>query len=113
MVSSVWGKNEVATFVGGRVRDVLHPSVQVGQYRMYLADCHTAFQGIGAVDAHAWAYFHNYNPVKNDPLYSSHFAEQLARNPLFTADDVPNLVEFLDKRIRTEDCRSRKPCLDA
>src|SRR5580704_11199062 len=26
------GRNEVATFVAGRVRDVLHPSVQVGQY---------------------------------------------------------------------------------
>jgi hypothetical protein len=27
------GKNEVATFVGGGVRDVLYPSVQVGQYK--------------------------------------------------------------------------------
>src|SRR5213592_2402267 len=25
------GRNEVATFVGGNVRDVLHPAVQVGQ----------------------------------------------------------------------------------
>src|SRR5258707_8294492 len=39
------GKNEVATFVGGNVRDVLHPAVQVGQYMTYLTDCHTAFQG--------------------------------------------------------------------
>src|SRR5690242_3419321 len=36
------GKNEVATFVGGNVRDVLHPAAQVGQYMTYLADCHTA-----------------------------------------------------------------------
>jgi|ERR1700688_958366 len=35
------GKNEVATFVGGNIRDVLHPSVQVGQYMTYLTDCHT------------------------------------------------------------------------
>ena len=37
---SASGKNEVATFVGGNVRDVLHPSVQVGQYMTYLVDCH-------------------------------------------------------------------------
>ena len=33
----------IVTFVGGAHRDVLHPSVQVGQYRQYLQDCHTAF----------------------------------------------------------------------
>ena len=43
------GKNEVATFVGGNVRDVLHPAVQVGQYMTYLTDCHTAFQGSGGI----------------------------------------------------------------
>lgn len=37
------GPNEVATYVGGAVRDVLHPSAQVGQYKMYLEDTHTAF----------------------------------------------------------------------
>ena len=47
------GKNEVATFVGGNVRDVLHPSVQVGQYMTYLTDCHTAFQGEDGISAHA------------------------------------------------------------
>jgi len=30
------GENEVATFVGGTTREVLHPSAQVGRYRMYL-----------------------------------------------------------------------------
>lgn len=33
----------VVTFVGGNNRDVLHPSVQVGQYRRYLADYQPAF----------------------------------------------------------------------
>lgn len=99
----VSGKNEVATFVGGKVRDVLHPSVQVGQYLNYLTDCHTAFQGNHAVSAHACAYLHNYSATIDDPLFSPHFAEQVGRCPLFTADDVPDLVEFLDQRIRVED----------
>jgi uncharacterized protein len=65
------GKNEVATFVGGNIRDVLHPSVQVGQYMTYLTDCHTAFQGEGGISAHACSYLHNYSPIKDDPLFGS------------------------------------------
>jgi hypothetical protein len=37
------GANEVVTWVGGANRDVLHPSAQVRQYKMYLEDSHTAF----------------------------------------------------------------------
>ena len=37
------GENEVLTWLGGGEREVLHPSAQVGQYKMYLQDYHTAF----------------------------------------------------------------------
>jgi uncharacterized protein len=97
------GKNEVATFVGGNVRDVLHPSVQVGQYTTYLTDCHTAFQGEGGISAHACSYLHNYSPIKNDPLFLPQFAEKISRFPVFTADHVPDLTAFLDERIRAGD----------
>ena len=86
------GKNEVATFVGGNVRDVLHPAVQVGQYMTHLTDCHTAFQGKGGISAHACCYLHNYDPTKDDPLFLPHFADQIARFPVFTADHVPDLI---------------------
>jgi hypothetical protein len=97
------GKNEVATFVGGNVRDVLHPSVQVGQYMTYLTDCHTAFQGDDGISAHACSYLHNYSPINDDPLFLPQFAEQIRRSPVFTADHVPDLTEFLDKRIHHAD----------
>ena len=97
------GRNEVATFVGGNVRDVLHPAVQVGQYMTYLVDCHTAFQGEHGISAHACSYLHNYEPTKEDPLFSPQFSEQIARCPVFTADHVPELTTFLDQRIRTGD----------
>jgi len=32
------GRNELSTWVGGAQRDVLHPSAQVGQYKVYLED---------------------------------------------------------------------------
>jgi len=97
------GKNEVATFVGGNVRDVLHPAVQVGQYMTYLTDCHTAFQGEDGITAHACSYLHNYSPIKNDPLFLPQFAEQINRFPVFTADHVPDLTAFLDERIHGAD----------
>src|SRR5438477_976198 len=97
------GKNEVATFVGGNVRDVLHPSVQVGQYVTYLTDCHTAFQGAGGISAHACSYLHNYSPIEDDPLFLPQFAEQIRRSPVFTADHVPRLTAFLDERIHGAD----------
>lgn len=97
------GKNEVAAFVGGNLRDVLHPAVQVGQYMTYLTDCHTAFQGKDRIAGNACSYLHNYDPIKDDPLFSPQFSEQIARFPVFTADDVPELTTFLDKRIRNGD----------
>ena len=97
------GKNEVATFVGGNVRDVLHPAVQVGQYMTYLADCHPAFQGEDGIDIHACSYLHNYNPIKDGPLFSPQFTAQITRCPVFTADDVPKFTSYLDQRIRCKD----------
>jgi len=97
------GKNEVATFVAGNVRDVLHPAVQVGQYMTYLQDCHTAFQGKDCINVHACSYLHNYNPIVEDPLFSPQFADQIAKCPVFTADDVPEFTSFLDRRIRVGD----------
>src|ERR1019366_1854754 len=93
------GKNEVATFVAGNVRDVLHPSVQVGQYMDFLVDFHTAFQGDDGIEINACSYLHNYEPTKDDPLFSPHFSEQVAKCPVFTADDVPKLTMFLGNRI--------------
>jgi hypothetical protein len=51
------GDKVVTTWVGGREREMLHPSVQVGQYRMYLEDTHTAFHdGAAPIDLSACAY---------------------------------------------------------
>ncbi len=43
--------DKVVTTNGGGMRDVLHPSVQVGQYQLYLEDAHTAFYE----GPHPWA----------------------------------------------------------
>lgn len=90
--------DRVVTFVAGAHREVLHPSVQVGQYQQYLEDCHTAFhEGEDRVGLKSCAYLHNYNYADSDPLKASKFAPYTERYPLFTADDVDPLVEYLNR----------------
>ena len=93
------GKNEVITWVGGR-RELLHPSVQVQQYKRYLKDTHTAFyEGPNPVILNACSYLHNYNIYSDDILFSNKFLDALSRAPLFTADDVNKLSGYLTTKL--------------
>jgi uncharacterized protein len=92
----------VRSWVGGRQRDVLHPSVQVGQYRQYLADTHTAFhEGDSPVELAACSYLHNYVTRPNDPILAPKFTEVVAANPMFDADGVDGLANFLGIKLQT------------
>lgn len=92
--------NEVVTYTGGAEREVLHPSVQVGRYRQYLQDIHTAFyEGSSPVNLSACSYLHNYSFHENDPLFDNKFNLNMQNNPVFSKDNVPNLSEFLRKRL--------------
>ena len=95
------GKNEVISWVGGR-RELLHPSVQVDQYKRYLKDTHTAFyEEPNPIILNACAYLHNYNIYSEDILFSEKFAEALLSSPLFTADDVNKLSGYLTKKLES------------
>ncbi len=94
------GENEVAAFVGGATREVLHPSAQVGRYRSYLSDTHTAFhEGDRPVGLSACAYLHNYPHDPDDVLYDPKFATVLESDPIFTMDEAPSLMEYLRGRL--------------
>ncbi len=94
------GDNEVATFVGGRKRDVLHPAVQVDQYRQYLSDTHTAFYDTtDPIELSACAYLHNYSYQQEDPLLDDKFHKVIKESPVYTGDDVVSLAEFLQKKL--------------
>jgi DUF2075 family protein len=97
-------ENEVQTYVGGNVRDVLHPSVQVHQYRTYLEDTHTAFYGENAVSVAACSYLHNYHTSKiGDELFAEKFKDKLNQAPIFTADDFDNLSNYLIDQVDNGD----------
>jgi hypothetical protein len=84
----------VTVFLGGRLRETLHPSVQVGQYRQYLADTHEAFADEG-VGLRAASYLHNFMHDSQSELYAPRHANALALNPLFAGDQVSDLAEWL------------------
>jgi phage repressor protein C with HTH and peptisase S24 domain len=94
------GEDLVRTYVGGAQRDVLHPCAQANQYRRYLADMHEAFHGQDAIRLSACAYLHNYIPGRDDAVLSAQFNPIRAIAPLYTANAVPALTDFLSNRLQ-------------
>jgi hypothetical protein len=99
-------QNLLRSWIGGRQRDVLHPSVQVGQYRQYLEDTHTAFhEGPHPIRLSACSYLHNYLVGNTDPVRDPKFERVLQENPLFDLDDAEALGEYLRQRLAQGDGR--------
>jgi DUF2075 family protein len=94
------GENEVITWLGQGNRAHLHPSVQVGQYAMYLRDGHTAFHDDQSpVTLGSCSYLHNYRFEEGDPLKAPKFRETLLESPMFSADDLDPLCGYLTRRL--------------
>jgi len=90
----------VRSWVGGKVRDVLHPSVQVGQYRYYLEDTHSAFhEEPNPIRLSSCSYLHNYVARDDDPIRAPKFDSAVRENPVFDADGALALSEFLRFRV--------------
>ena len=95
--------NEVMTYIRGGLREVLHPSAQVNNYKTYLKDCHTAFYDEEAVNLFACSYLHNYNYYQDDVIFDAKFNYLLSEAPLFTGDHVQDLSDFLSDKLRNGD----------
>ena len=91
------------TWVGGSHRDVLHPSVQVNQYRRYLADANDAFHGEQRIALDACAYLHNYTPIPADPLLDPRSDAVRALAPVFTGGQTSALAQHLSTRLARGD----------
>ena len=93
-------ENTVLTHLGGRLREVPHPSNQVGNYRMQLRDTNAAFhEGPTPVDLDACSWLHNLQDASRDILRSNDYADVLAMAPLFTGHDADSFRDFLQERI--------------
>ena len=90
----------VASHLGGRLREVLHPSVQVGQYHQYLMDNNSAFyDDPDPVGLDACCYLHNYTSLVDDVLLAPKFGKVLRDYKLFDSSQSVDLSRFLAKRL--------------
>ena len=92
----------VAVFIGGRVRDELHPSAQVGGYQRYLMDVHTTFSE-GAVGMSSCAFAHNARFDPEAEFWDGSHQALLDRWPLFAGDQVDEFSNFLDGQLSAGD----------
>ena len=91
---------EVVTWLNGEERDILHPSVQVGQYAMYLDDVNPSFYEDHPVKLSACAYLHNYVLQQDDPVIAEKFHDVMQQYPLFTKDREKSLEAYLSDRLK-------------
>jgi DUF2075 family protein len=90
----------VVTWVGGGHRNVLHPSIQVGNYKYYLQENSSVFyEGNQPIVLSACSFLHNYNYVDSDPIFDNRFKTALDDFPVYTADEIPELGSFLKNRL--------------
>ena len=88
----------VLTYLGGSKRAVLHPSRQVGNYQLYLADYIDAFSS-GSVNLASCAYLHNTRYSPTDEVYQPRHADVLAKYPVFAGDQSNLLAHYLSSRV--------------
>lgn len=90
----------VLTWVGGGNRQVLHPSVQVGNYLYYLKENNSAFyQETKPIQLSACSYLHNYSISSDKTLRDSRFQDAVERFPVYGADDRDELTAFIHNRV--------------
>ena len=92
--------DKVVTWTGGGNREVLHPSVQVGNYKLYLENNHSVFYEDNPIALSACAYLHNYPMTSNDPLLQSQFRECVEECPLFGATDFLRIRDYLQGKLK-------------
>jgi hypothetical protein len=88
----------VETWVGGGLRNVLHPSRQAADYQRYLLDTHTTFSD-GAVGLRSCSYLHNLSRADAQVIFDAAFAALVSVNPAFVAEGTSDLATYLDSQI--------------
>lgn len=90
----------VHTYVGGRNRDVTHPSYQVWSYSCLLEDFNTAVQEHG-IEISPCAYLHNCSDGSG--VLAECYREDVDRAPVFLRQDSNELVSYLTRCLKQGD----------
>lgn len=90
----------VRTWVGGREREVLHPSYQAWSYAQFMRDFNEYVETKN-VGLHPCAYLHN---CQSDAAVRHGFYwEHLGRAPVFIANEASALREFIERHVKVGD----------
>ncbi|WP_200889529.1 DUF2075 domain-containing protein [Cohnella kolymensis] len=88
----------VRSFVGGKVREVAHPSYQSWSYRQFMEDMNEAIYS-NDITGYSCAYLHNYKGSVPEPLKGQQYSKYIDEAPLFFSDDSMKLQEFLRRHV--------------
>ena len=90
----------VSTFVGGREREVNHPSYQAWSYAMLIEDFNETVR-LDPIHLRPCAYLHNCE--SGAVLHSPFYAEHTKLAPAFLRDDAKKLREFIKAHVKYGD----------
>ncbi|HHW49158.1 MAG TPA: DUF2075 domain-containing protein [Clostridiaceae bacterium] len=98
-------ERQVLTYIGGTIREVNHPAIQVSTYKQYLMDYHPAFdpENENAIKLFACSYLHNYKATETDKLFDDKFKPYIEDNPVFTKSDVKKIGSFIRTHVEKGD----------
>jgi len=89
-------KDHVFTFVGGRERDVPHPSYQANSYARHLQQFNE-YVYENNVEVASCAYLHNC--VSGSVVHDQRFNDELVRSPVFVKGDLAGVQEMIRDRV--------------
>lgn len=92
----------VSTYLGGSMRTVTHPSYQAWSYAALIEDFNQNVQD-QHIALNPCAYLHNYRKAENDPILDSHYADHIAKAPVFGKGEIQRLRDFIKKYVRFGD----------
>jgi DUF2075 family protein len=92
--------SEIKTYLGGSLRDVLHPSVQVDSYKNYLQGFLEVFyREVSPIKLDSCVYLHNYVFDIDEPLLDPKFNDYLHNSPIYSKKDIKLLMEYLKSKL--------------
>ncbi len=92
----------VETYVGGGLKQTVHPSYQAWSYAQLISDYNTSVQD-DHINLKPCAYLHNYIRSDNDPVDDVQYDLYTEEAPVFTMGQVLELRSFIKKCVRKGD----------
>lgn len=94
----------VSTYVGGRVREVSHPSYQAWAYATHIEDYNENVQNKHVL-IKPCAFLHNYDKTVPDTITSPVYNYYTEKAPVFIKHEIPKLSSFIKRFIKEGDDR--------